>query len=206
MAAILVRLWFCLTKIFFILIETSPKSIFTGQGFSQRWQMVQWSAISLNSSKWSSETPRRVCSSYKNASEIRLVPIILSRGEYSKLASGTCVVQTSLHLPQRRQDFTISLISPSSLLSKINASCSTKRSDGVKAFFNPLSGINLPLLKCPFGSICCLYLTNSCLNSSDKYWYLVRPIPCSPEITPPSCSAKVIISSTTASAVFSISV
>jgi hypothetical protein len=31
--------------------------------------------------------PLRVCSSYKNASEIKLVPIILSRGEYSKLAS-----------------------------------------------------------------------------------------------------------------------
>ena len=28
---------------------------------------------------------------------------ILSRGEYSKLARGTCVAQTGLHLPQRRQ-------------------------------------------------------------------------------------------------------
>ena len=35
-----------------ILIETSPKSISTGHGVTQRLQMVQWSAMSLNSSKW----------------------------------------------------------------------------------------------------------------------------------------------------------
>ena len=43
--------------------ETSPKSMSTGQGFTQRWQIVQWSATSLNSSKCFSEMPRRVCSS-----------------------------------------------------------------------------------------------------------------------------------------------
>jgi hypothetical protein len=48
----------------------------------------------------------------------------------SKLASGTWVAQTFLHLPQRKHDFTISLISPIPLLSRIKASCSTKRKEG----------------------------------------------------------------------------
>jgi len=44
-------------------IETSPKSMSTGQGFTQRWQTVQWSPMSENSSKCCRLTPRRVCSS-----------------------------------------------------------------------------------------------------------------------------------------------
>ena len=46
-----------------IAMETSPKSMSTGQGDSHLWQTVQWSATSLNSSQWRIETPRRVCSS-----------------------------------------------------------------------------------------------------------------------------------------------
>ena len=34
-----------------IAIDTSPKSMSTGQGFSHLWQTVQWSATSENSSK-----------------------------------------------------------------------------------------------------------------------------------------------------------
>ena len=44
-------------------IDTSPKSMSTGQGFTHLWQTVQWSATSPNSSKCLSEMPRRVCSS-----------------------------------------------------------------------------------------------------------------------------------------------
>ena len=46
-----------------IAIETSPKSMSTGQGFSHLWHTVQWSATSPNSSQCRMETPRRVCSS-----------------------------------------------------------------------------------------------------------------------------------------------
>ena len=35
-----------------IAIDTSPKSMSTGHGFSHLWQTVQWSATSPNSSKW----------------------------------------------------------------------------------------------------------------------------------------------------------
>ena len=44
-------------------IETSPKSMSTGQGFTHLWQTVQWSPMSANSSKCWRLTPRRVCSS-----------------------------------------------------------------------------------------------------------------------------------------------
>ena len=47
--------------------------------------------------------PRRVCSSYRKASISSEVARILLRGLYSRLARGTCVAQTGLHLPQRRQ-------------------------------------------------------------------------------------------------------
>lgn len=43
---------------------TSPKSIST-TGRWQRWQTVQCSATSSNSSQWRKLTPRQVCSSYK---------------------------------------------------------------------------------------------------------------------------------------------
>jgi hypothetical protein len=46
-----------------IAIDTSPKSMSTGQGDSHLWQTVQWSATSPYSSKCRIETPRRVCSS-----------------------------------------------------------------------------------------------------------------------------------------------
>ena len=59
----LVRFLSCLRRKLRIATDTSPKSISTGQGFRQRWQTVQWSATSLNSSKCFSEMPRRVCSS-----------------------------------------------------------------------------------------------------------------------------------------------
>ena len=63
-----------------IAIDTSPKSMSTGQGFRHLWQTVQWSATSPNSSKWRSDTPRRVCSSYRNASVSSDVARILLRG------------------------------------------------------------------------------------------------------------------------------
>jgi hypothetical protein len=44
-------------------IVTSPKSIFTGQGFRHLWQMVQCSATSSKSVQWRTLMPRRVCSS-----------------------------------------------------------------------------------------------------------------------------------------------
>ena len=46
-----------------IAIDTSPKSMSTGQGDSHLWHTVQWSATSENSSQWRMLTPRRVCSS-----------------------------------------------------------------------------------------------------------------------------------------------
>src|SRR5580692_1783466 len=95
-------------------IVTSPKSIFTGHGVTHLWQTVQWSATSLNSSQCLIDTPRRVCSSYRNASTSSEVARILLRGLYSRLARGTCVAQTGLHLPQRRQSLIESLIAPMS--------------------------------------------------------------------------------------------
>ena len=59
--------------------------------------------------------PRRVCSSYKKASTSSDVAKILLRGLYSKLARGTWVAHTGLHLPQRKQSFTLSAIAPMSL-------------------------------------------------------------------------------------------
>jgi len=44
-------------------MDTSPKSILTGQGLRHLWQTVQWSATSSNSSQCLMDTPRRVCSS-----------------------------------------------------------------------------------------------------------------------------------------------
>ena len=44
-------------------IDTSPKSMSTGQGARHLWQTVQWSATSSNSSQCLIDTPRRVCSS-----------------------------------------------------------------------------------------------------------------------------------------------
>ena len=46
-----------------IAIDTSPKSMSTGQGLTHLWQTVQCPATSSNSSKWRRLTPRRVCSS-----------------------------------------------------------------------------------------------------------------------------------------------
>src|SRR5450830_856382 len=114
-----------------IATDTSPKSISTGQGFRHLWQTVQWSATSLNSSKCLSEMPRRVCSSYKKASMSSDVPRILLRGEYSKLARGTCVVQTGLHLPQRRQSLIESAISPIADCSMMMDSASISENEGV---------------------------------------------------------------------------
>src|SRR5471032_174364 len=91
-------------------IDTSPKSMLTGQGVTHLWQTVQWSATSSNSSQCLMEIPRRVCSSYRKASISEDVAKILSRGEYSKLARGTWVAHTGLHLPQRKQSLMASEI------------------------------------------------------------------------------------------------
>src|SRR3989304_6278087 len=58
---------------------------------------------SPNSAKCWMETPRRVCSSYRNASISSDAARILLRGEYSRLARGTWVLHTGLHLPQGGQ-------------------------------------------------------------------------------------------------------
>jgi hypothetical protein len=60
-------------------IDTSPKSIFTGQGVAHLWQTVQWSATSLNSSQCLIDTPRRVCSSYRKASTSSEVEDLVAR-------------------------------------------------------------------------------------------------------------------------------
>ena len=44
-------------------IDTSPKSMLTGQGDRHLWHTVQWSATSSNSCQCLIEMPRRVCSS-----------------------------------------------------------------------------------------------------------------------------------------------
>ena len=100
-----------------ILIDTSPKSMSTGQGFSHLWHTVQWSATSSNSAQCASDTPRRVCSSYRKASISSEVDRILLRGEYSRLARGTWVEHTGLHLPQRRQSLMSCAMSPTSVCS-----------------------------------------------------------------------------------------
>jgi hypothetical protein len=112
-------------------IDTSPKSIFTGHGFSHLWQTVQWSATSSNSSQCLIETPRRVCSSYRKASTSSEVARILLRGLYSRLARGTWVAQTGLHLPQRRQSLMESAMAPMSLCCMISDSCPIRPKDGV---------------------------------------------------------------------------
>src|SRR5512143_374098 len=112
-------------------IGTSPKSLPAGHGFWHLWQMGQWSAPSLNSSKCLSDTPRRVCSSYRNASISSEVARILLRGEYSRFARGTWVLHTGLHLPQRRQSLNESEMSFSSLCSRIRLSSSSRLKLGV---------------------------------------------------------------------------
>ena len=103
-------------------IVTSPKSIFTGHGDRHLWQTVQWSATSSKSSQCCRLTPRRVCSSYRKASISSEVARILLRGLYSRLARGTCVAHTGLHLPQRRQSLMLSLMAPMSLCCMISDS------------------------------------------------------------------------------------
>src|SRR5574344_1964946 len=93
-------------------MDTSPQSIFTGQGVQHLWHTVQCSATSSSSCQWWLEMPRRVCSSYRKASTSSEVAKILLRGEYSKLAPGMCVLHTGLHLPQRRQSLTDSAMAP----------------------------------------------------------------------------------------------
>ena len=102
---------------------TSPKSIFTGQGDRHLWHTVQWSATSSNSSQCLRLTPRRVCSSYRKASTSSEVARILLRGLYSRLARGTCVLQSGLHLPQRRQSLIESAMAPMSLCCMMIDSC-----------------------------------------------------------------------------------
>ena len=172
---------------------TSPKSILTGQGVAHLWQTVQCAATSSNISQWRIEIPRRVCSSYKNASISRDVAKILSRGLYSKLARGTWVAQTGLHLPQRKQSFTLSAIAPISLCCMINDSCPINPKLGVYAMLKSAWGINLPLLNLPSGSTRFLYALKSLSSSSLRYSSFVIPMPCSPEITPSRERAKAII-------------
>ena len=101
---------------------TSPKSIFTGHGLRHLWHTVQWSATSSKSSQWRTLMPRRVCSSYRKASISSEVARILLRGLYSRLARGTWVAHTGLHLPQRRQSLMLSLMAPMSLCCMISDS------------------------------------------------------------------------------------
>ena len=103
-------------------IDTSPKSMLTGQGLRHLWHTVQWSATSSNSCQCFTLMPRRVCSSYKNASTSSEVARILLRGLYRRLARGTWVAQTGLHLPQRRQSFMLSAMAPMSLCCMISDS------------------------------------------------------------------------------------
>src|SRR6185369_3787998 len=134
-----------------IFIDTSPKSMLTGHGVAHLWQTVQWSLTSSNSSQWRIEMPRRVCSSYRKASISDDVARILSRGEYSRLARGTWVEHTGLHLPQRRQSLTLLAISPISLCCMISDSWPIRPNDGVYALRRSAlkSGwfSSLPLLK-----------------------------------------------------------
>src|ERR1700741_2943153 len=104
-------------------MDTSPKSIFTGHGVTHLWHTVQWSATSSNSSQCLMETPRRVCSSYRKASTSSEVARILLRGLYSRLARGTWVAHTGLHLPQRRQSLMLSAMAPMSDCCMISDSC-----------------------------------------------------------------------------------
>src|SRR5687767_15980368 len=98
------------------------------------------------------ETPRRVCSSYRNASISNEVARILLRGEYSRLARGTCVAHTGLHLPQRRQSLIASEIELMSDCCMMSDSWPIKLKLGVYAFLRSPCGISLPRLKCPSGS------------------------------------------------------
>ena len=112
-------------------IDTSPKSILTGHGVTHLWQTVQWSPTSANSSQCLTDTPRRVCSSYRKASMSSEVARILLRGLYSRLARGTCVAHTGLHLPQRRQSLIDSEMAPMSLCCMMIDSCPIRPNDGV---------------------------------------------------------------------------
>src|SRR5512145_479478 len=134
-------------------LETLPKSISTGHAGSHLWHTVQWSATSSNSSKCAMETPRRVCSSYRKASISSEVARILLRGEYSRLARGTCVEHTGLHLPQRRQSLMASEIEAMSDCCMISDSWPSRLKLGVYARARSAPGSSLPLLKRPSGSM-----------------------------------------------------
>src|SRR6185295_4270134 len=152
-----------------IAIDTSPKSMSTGHGLSHLWQTVQWSATSPNSSKWRMLTPRRVCSSYRNASIKSEVARILLRGEYSRFARGTCVAHTGLHLPQRRQSLIESAMLPTSDASRIRLSWPISEKLGVYALTRSAPRRSLPALKQPAGSTRALYAANGASSSSVRY-------------------------------------
>ncbi|CFP63914.1 Uncharacterised protein [Bordetella pertussis] len=160
------------------------------------WHTVQWSATSSNSSQCFRLMPRRVCSSYRKASTSSEVARILLRGEYSRLARGTWVEHTGLHLPQRRQSLTESAIAPMSLCCMISDSCPIRLKLGVQAWRRSAPGISLPALKWPLGSTRRLYSWNGASSASVRNSYLVRPMPCSPEITPSRSRAICMMRST----------
>ena len=147
---------------------------------------MQWSATSPNSSQCLIDTPRRVCSSYKNASINNEVARILSRGEYRRLARGTWVAQTGLHFPQRRQFANESAIEPISDCCMIKLSAPIRPKEGVYALSRLPPRRSLPALKCWSGSTLFLYSAKALSSPSVRNSILVMPIPCSPEITPSS--------------------
>ena len=56
---------------------------------------------------------------------------ILLRGEYCRLARGSCVAHTGLHLPQRRQSLMALATPPRSLCSRISDSAPMREKLGV---------------------------------------------------------------------------
>ena len=78
---------------------------------------------------------------------------ILLRGEYSRFARGTCVAQTGLHFPQRRQSLIESAIPPISEASRIRLSWPISEKLGVYALARSAPSRSLPALNRPAGSI-----------------------------------------------------
>ena len=69
---------------------------------------------------------------------------------------------------------------------------------GVYAAARSAPGRSLPALNLPWGSILALYAAKGASSSAVRYSSLVMPIPCSPEMTPPSARASAMIRATAA--------
>ena len=169
----------------------------TGHGFTHLWQTVQWSATSPNSSKCLSEMPRRVCSSYRNASissdvaedlVARAVEQVGARRV--RRAHRLALAAAQAVLDHRRDVADLRLLEDQ----RLGAEQAERRrvrvvQRALLRIHRALSAVaqQLALVEAAFADrrAACIR-ANGASSSSVRNSSLVMPMPCSPEITPPS--------------------